>query len=243
MRTRRVIKDDRCEIGEFAYLTYRYLGVVLRMARRATSLKQSKKIQARMEPTDTAEQAPVERPRRGRKAKMEGVPAESASGIGMIEDGDTGVRTDVVLGGSDQPAKARRGRKPKSQVDLEPPATGNERVTSSKPTTQARNKPKSQPGDARSTIGADTQPEAMPPKARRGRKPKAQPASELASVHERQSQQASASSAAHWDPVSGGVTFDWAAIERVAMEGGANQAMAKLLLAARAEGTSSRWPF
>ena len=39
------------------------------------------------------------------------------------------------------------------------------------------------------------------------------------------------------------VRFNRPAIERVAAEGGPNQAMAKLLVAARAEGASSRWPF
>jgi len=39
------------------------------------------------------------------------------------------------------------------------------------------------------------------------------------------------------------VRFDWPAIERVAAQGGPNQAMAKLLVAARAEGAQSRWPF
>ena len=38
-------------------------------------------------------------------------------------------------------------------------------------------------------------------------------------------------------------SFDWPAIEAVAAVSGANQAMAKLLLAARSEGTNSRWPF
>ena len=37
--------------------------------------------------------------------------------------------------------------------------------------------------------------------------------------------------------------FDWAEIERAASHEGPNQAMAKLLVAARAEGANSRWPF
>ena len=49
--------------------------------------------------------------------------------------------------------------------------------------------------------------------------------------------------AAHWDQVTDKVRFDWPAIERVAAQGGLNQGMAKLLVAARAEGASSRWPF
>ncbi len=48
--------------------------------------------------------------------------------------------------------------------------------------------------------------------------------------------------AARWDPASDGVTFDWPAIERTAARDGPNQAMAKLLVAARAKGANSRWP-
>jgi len=38
------------------------------------------------------------------------------------------------------------------------------------------------------------------------------------------------------------VRFDWPAIERTASQDGPNQGMAKLLIAARAEGANSRWP-
>jgi len=48
--------------------------------------------------------------------------------------------------------------------------------------------------------------------------------------------------AAHWDRVTDTVQFDWPAIERTAAEDGPNQDMAKLLVAARAEGANSRWP-
>jgi len=50
-------------------------------------------------------------------------------------------------------------------------------------------------------------------------------------------------SAARLDAVTGMATFDWPAIAQVAGTPGPNQAMAKLLLAARAEGANSRWPF
>ena len=48
--------------------------------------------------------------------------------------------------------------------------------------------------------------------------------------------------AAWWDRASGRVRFDWPAIERTASQEGPHQAMAKLLVAARAEGAHSRWP-
>ena len=49
--------------------------------------------------------------------------------------------------------------------------------------------------------------------------------------------------AAQWDPDAGTVQFDWAEIEQTASQPGPNQVMAKLLVAARAEGANSRWPF
>jgi len=49
--------------------------------------------------------------------------------------------------------------------------------------------------------------------------------------------------AAQWDPAHDTVRFDWPEIERTASQAGPNQVMAKLLIAARAEGANSRWPF
>lgn len=49
--------------------------------------------------------------------------------------------------------------------------------------------------------------------------------------------------AARWDRTTDRVQFNWPAIERVAAQDGPNQAVAKLLVAARAVGASSRWPF
>ncbi len=53
----------------------------------------------------------------------------------------------------------------------------------------------------------------------------------------------SAQPAAQWDRATDTVRFDWAEIERTASQDGPNQVMAKLLVAARAEGATSRWPF
>lgn len=52
----------------------------------------------------------------------------------------------------------------------------------------------------------------------------------------------SAKPAAQWDRATDTVRFDWAEIERTASQEGVNQVMAKLLVAARAEGANSRWP-
>jgi len=53
---------------------------------------------------------------------------------------------------------------------------------------------------------------------------------------------APATPAARWDRASDRASFDWPAIERIAAQHGPNQAMAKLVIAARAEGAHSRWP-
>jgi len=53
---------------------------------------------------------------------------------------------------------------------------------------------------------------------------------------------APAQPAAQWDRAAGTVRFDWPEIERTAAQDGPNQIMAKLLVAARAEGANSRWP-
>ena len=52
-----------------------------------------------------------------------------------------------------------------------------------------------------------------------------------------------ASSVANWNAAMGTISFDWPAIEQTAAAEGPNQVIAKLLLAARAEGANSRWPF
>ena len=69
------------------------------------------------------------------------------------------------------------------------------------------------------------------------------PANEAAQSAPEAEASAPSKPAAHWDQVTDRVRFDWPAIERVAAEGGPNQAVAKLLVAARAEGARSRWPF
>ena len=69
------------------------------------------------------------------------------------------------------------------------------------------------------------------------------PASEAAQSAPEMEASVPAEPAAHWDQATDRVRFDWPAIERAASTEGPNQGMAKLLVAARAEGASSRWPF
>ena len=67
-------------------------------------------------------------------------------------------------------------------------------------------------------------------------------ASGMAPAGPNQNVAAPAQPAAQWDRATDTVRFDWAVIERTAAQGGPNQVMAKLLVAARAEGANSRWP-
>ena len=67
-------------------------------------------------------------------------------------------------------------------------------------------------------------------------------ASGAASSGSSQNAATSAQPAAQWDRATDTVRFDWAEIERTASQDGPNQVMAKLLVAARAEGANSRWP-
>ena len=67
-------------------------------------------------------------------------------------------------------------------------------------------------------------------------------ASDAASPGSSQNTTTSAQPATQWDKGTDTVQFDWAEIERTASQDGANQVMAKLLVAARAEGANSRWP-
>jgi len=66
--------------------------------------------------------------------------------------------------------------------------------------------------------------------------------SDAASAASSQDVEPSSQPAAHWDRATDTVRFRWLEIERVAVQAGPNQVMAKLLVAARAEGVSSRWP-
>ncbi len=66
--------------------------------------------------------------------------------------------------------------------------------------------------------------------------------SDAASAASSQDGATSSQPAAHWDRATDTVRFRWLEIERTAAQAGPNQVMAKLLVAARAEGATSRWP-
>jgi len=143
------------------------------------------------------------------------------------------------------PAKARRGHKPKVSSALETAEASAAGMAASS-------------DDQTSIIKAVSAP--IPLKARRKRTINSQPsqppsALQADPIDDARETEASlarevdagtpgiASSVAKWNAATGTISFDWPAIEQTAAAEGPNQVMAKLLLAARAEGANSRWPF
>ncbi len=187
---------------------------------------------------------PIAGARRGRKPKVQDLADDPASVAEAVQPTPAPVDTPAI----EEPPKARRGRKPK-QVEASDPALPDVDTTI----------PNEDVADIPPMTASET------PKPRRGRRPKEAPTSApMQTDHESETtahastmttpEQPSAealapdsaapqASAAHWDRAADHVTFDWLAIEQTAAEDGPNQAMAKLLLAARAEGANSRWPF
>lgn len=195
--------------------------------------------------------APAEMPvpaRRGRPPKT----AQAASQVTAAENsGDLAIGTaDPGAGGvgidaGDAPAQKRQGRKPK--------ATGSVAAAS------LRNEPRRAKGSqARKLDDAEDAAEAedaalvaeaveagglsagsgSPDRESDEGKAADKPAPSPAALNTAASPQP----AAHWDRATDTVRFDWPEIEQTAAQQGANQVMAKLLIAARAEGANSRWP-
>ena len=190
------------------------------------------------------EMMPAAGPRHGRKPKTQEPTEPYASVAESVQPAPAPVDAPAI----EELPKARRGRKPKQVEATETPAPDVDMTS-----------PSEDVAEVPPTAVTDT------PKPRRGRKPKEASTSEpMPADHEiataapestvttetpgpeepvPHSNTAPQASAAQWDRAADHVTFDWPAIERTAAEDGPNQAMAKLLLAARAEGANSRWPF
>ncbi len=187
--------------------------------------------------------APV---RRGRKPKAAASPEplammDSDDAVGGTADADGSIADPVAA-----PVRKRPGPKPKQRAgtaeaaspqddaeptpeqkaqapdaDLEPmPAAGD------KPDADIAGQLEQVDGQGSATLQATLNPAA----------------SDAASPGSSQNTATSAQSAAQWDRKTDTAQFDWAEIERTASQDGPNQAMAKLLVAARAEGANSRWP-
>ncbi len=187
--------------------------------------------------------------RRGRKPKAAASPAplatmDSDDAVAGSADADGNIADPIAA-----PVRKRPGPKPKQR------AGGNaaaplRKGAGAKPGRKARAsdatpEPMSA-ADSRPDAGTDDQQDQK--EQRRGPEPvtpestSASAASNAAPSGSSQNAATSAQPAAQWDRATDTVRFSWVEIERTASQGGPNQVMAKLLVAARAEGANSRWP-
>ena len=127
------------------------------------------------------------------------------------------------------PAPARRGRPPRAKPMPQPAEAGG----GSAPSISAR--------DADAATGPNDFALLPEPVDAGGAAAKAKPAEPTPAPAKNAA--APSKPAAQWDPAADTVRFDWPEIEQTASRPGPNQVMAKLLVAARAEGANSRWPF
>lgn len=187
--------------------------------------------------------------RRGRKPKTAASPEplatmDSDDAAGGSADADGSIADPVAA-----PVRRRPGPKPKQQagVDTAAPLRKGARA---KPGQEARASDAApdpmSAADSRPDAGTDGQQDQREqlrdPEPATPEPTSASATSNAAPSGSSQNAAASAQPAARWDRATDTVRFDWAEIERTASQDGPNQVMAKLLVAARAEGTNSRWP-
>jgi hypothetical protein len=187
--------------------------------------------------------------RRGRKPKAAASPEPLAT---MDSDDATGGSTDADGSIADPvaaPLRKRPGRKPKQQasaVEAVPLLHSAEATSGQKAQAPDAAPEPMSAADRRLDAGTDGQQDQQ--EQLRGPEPatpeptSASAASNTAPSGSSQNAAASAKPAAQWDRATDTVRFDWTEIERTASQDGPNQVMAKLLVAARAEGANSRWP-
>ena len=220
------------------------------MARNATSLTKGRKSQQSTPPAPSADQGDMKQKRRARKQPLqldEMQPTELSPADAVVADNGA-PEPENAVSETALPAKARRGRKPKVSSALET-------AEASAAGTAASSDDQTSVVEAVDLVSA-----LIPVKARRKRTINSQPsqpqsASQADPIDDARETDASlaravdagmpaiASSVAKWNAAMGTISFDWPAIEQTAAAQGPNQVMAKLLLAARAEGANSRWPF
>ena len=190
--------------------------------------------------------APV---RRGRKPKGAASPEplatmDSDDAVAGSADTDGSIADPVAA-----PVRKRPGPKPKQQAggDAAAPlrkgarAKSGQKARASDATPDPMSAADSRP-DAGTDGQQDQQEQLRGPKPGTPKPTSASAASNAAPSGSSQNAATSAQPAAQWDRATDTVRFDWAEIEHTASQDGPNQVMAKLLVAARAEGASSRWP-
>lgn len=177
---------------------------------------------------------------RGRKPKEVAAPAPvpaatTASEATKAEDATPGAASFPAPAPDSAPARGRPGRKPKARDAAAAPSLleqaleqqpGADREQPVPPGDDALIAEMAYPVSAGEGSGASAGDAATPPTRNA-------PAGDAPTP---------ARAAARWDRATDTVEFDWPEIERTASQHGPNQAMAKLLVAARAEGANSRWP-
>jgi len=186
--------------------------------------------------------------RRGRKPKA--AAASPAMAPSLQEDDTASAAADAAAAApaeSSTPARGRRGRTPGPRVDAMAPtlplAAGMDRVAAEASPSADGPEPAGDEGDA--LIAEMALPVSSEPKSDAGPEEHDDAASQAGDAvppSPPPDTSAPAMPAARWDRASDRASFDWPAIERTAAREGPNQAMAKLLIAARAEGARSRWP-
>lgn len=141
-------------------------------------------------------------------------------------------------------AKARRGRKPKADAITTESPDSADAAMSVEPESPAPEPMAPEPSEPElpAREAKAPKPPSSPRKTRRNREPEASAPPPL-DIADEAPVESPAPAAAQWHAETGTVTFDWPAIEQAAASEGPNQPMAKLLLAARTEGATSRWPF
>lgn len=210
------------------------------MARRAASLSKPQVSTRKAATAKVFEQPAAKTQRRGKQAKLADMPPAEISVADAFFPGaeDMAIRSDTALF---EPAKARRGRKPKVQPAPEASVLKSEPVLEFSASTKDPT-PRAEEKELDTVAGTPATPSASPRRKRRGGQ-KQTDVHPLSSTDNSAAPPSTPASAAKWNAEIGTATFDWPGIEHVAATEGPNQAMAKLLLAARAEGANSRWPF
>lgn len=189
--------------------------------------------------------APV---RRGRPPKSAKAPLpSSAAADDSVAGTDVAGADEAGADARDIPPKRRQGRKPKLPAGaVAVPLSRDEprRVKRQQGRKPDDAESAAEPGGAvRSAEGGDEDGMPAGSDADQQNVAESQAADEAATPAAVSGPMASSKPVAQWDASTDTVQFDWSEIERTASQGGPNQIMAKLLIAARAEGAQSRWPF
>lgn len=211
------------------------------MARRATSLIKGRKAAKTAAPADVSEPVTAKALPRGKTAKLRDVQPTDMSMTDAFFPGGDEPAPSVADPGLNSPTKARRRRQPTSQPAPEPSASLDDRTKASSAKTEDTRSTKASKGSGVATDNTAA-PSASPRRTRRGPQSPIDAQSPVTTAN-KEGASAAHSPAARWHADTNTATFDWSNIEHVAATDGPNQAIAKLLLAARAEGANSRWPF